>query len=501
MPGGVDIHTHIAGPKINSGRVLRPEDHRYDALPKRGALRSGTGSTVPSSFVIGYRYSRMGYTTVMEAAGPPLEARHIHEEFEDMPFLDRGFLVLAGNNYFVQKFLRNGDKKALKDFISWLINASGAYGLKIVNPGQAEDWKNGIKQFIGLDERNSYFNLTPREILLGLAEANETAGLPHPIHVHTNNLAQPGNSRTTVDTLEALRDVRAHITHIQFSSYGLDEKSSVKFRSGSGEVADSINSMNRVSVDVGQIIFGDTTTMTADSLLEYGLHKLTGNKWVNTDVEFETGSGIVPMNYRRKNLVNGIQWAIGLELFLKISDPWKVFLTTDNPNAGPFTAYPHIIKLLMSRDYRNELITGMHPRLKKFTDIAELDREYSLEEIAIITRSGPARTLGMPNKGHLGPGADADVTVYSPLEGRDIEEVFSLPEWVIKGGEILTAEGEMTDQLSFGKTLITRPDYDKGITELIREDFRELYSISLENYPVSSEYMPDIEVIPCTSKE
>lgn len=34
MPGGVDIHTHIAGPKVNTGRQLRPEDHRKDVVPK-----------------------------------------------------------------------------------------------------------------------------------------------------------------------------------------------------------------------------------------------------------------------------------------------------------------------------------------------------------------------------------------------------------------------------------------------------------------------------------
>ncbi|MFQ6074474.1 MAG: amidohydrolase family protein, partial [Candidatus Bathyarchaeia archaeon] len=27
MPGGVDIHSHIAGAKVNAGRMLRPEDH------------------------------------------------------------------------------------------------------------------------------------------------------------------------------------------------------------------------------------------------------------------------------------------------------------------------------------------------------------------------------------------------------------------------------------------------------------------------------------------
>ena len=36
--------------------------------------------------------------------------------------------------------------------------------------------------------------------------------------------------------------------------------------------------------------------------------------------------------------------------------------------------------------------------------------------ICIITRAGPAKCLGLKDKGHLGVGADADVTVYDMLE-------------------------------------------------------------------------------------
>ena len=48
MPGGVDIHSHIAGPKVNAARKLQPEDHRHDVHPATPFTRSGTGGTVPS---------------------------------------------------------------------------------------------------------------------------------------------------------------------------------------------------------------------------------------------------------------------------------------------------------------------------------------------------------------------------------------------------------------------------------------------------------------------
>ena len=43
MPGAVDIHTHIAGGEVNTGRMIRPEDHVKDVVRKTALTRSGTG--------------------------------------------------------------------------------------------------------------------------------------------------------------------------------------------------------------------------------------------------------------------------------------------------------------------------------------------------------------------------------------------------------------------------------------------------------------------------
>ena len=106
MPGGVDLHSHIAGSKINLGRLLRPEDHRKDVVPRTALTRSGVGYSCPSTFITGYRYAQMGYTTVMEAAMPPLGARHVHEELNDTPIIDKAAFPLFGNNYFILKYIK-----------------------------------------------------------------------------------------------------------------------------------------------------------------------------------------------------------------------------------------------------------------------------------------------------------------------------------------------------------------------------------------------------------
>ncbi len=491
MPGGVDLHSHIAGPKVNAGRKFRPEDHRADVRPRTRVTRSGVGYTVPTTFVTGYRYAEMGYTTVMEAAVPPLLARHAHDELNDIPLLDKGAYVVMGNNHFIMERIRAGEREKVRDYVAWLLGAAKGYAIKIVNPGGVENWKWG-RNVSGLDDEVIGFGITPRQILTTLAWVADELHLPHGPHIHCNRLGQPGNARTTMETIEALEGRRAHLCHLQFLSYeGGDGR---PFRSGAESVARSVNEHPNITVDIGQVIFGEATTMTSDGPLQYRLHMLSGNKWLNHDIEEETGGGVVPMTFRRRNLVNAIQWCVGLELFLLIEDPWRAFLTTDHPNGGPFVAYPQVIRLLMDRDYRAEVMESLPRQVRRRTSLLQLKREYSLYEIAIVTRAGPARALGLERKGHLGVGADADIAVYE--EKDNPEEMFSRARYVIKGGEVIVEDGEIVRD-SPGRTFYVAPPWEPEIESLIKDHFERCYTIAFANYPVQEEYLPLCEVVPC----
>src|SRR6201997_3968994 len=110
MPGGIDMHCHIAGPKVNVARKMRPEEKRKgEVIPRTNLTHSGTMGSVPSTFATGYKYAALGYTTAFDAAIPPLGARHAHEEFHDTPVIDKGFLVLFGNNHYVMRQGKAGD--------------------------------------------------------------------------------------------------------------------------------------------------------------------------------------------------------------------------------------------------------------------------------------------------------------------------------------------------------------------------------------------------------
>ena len=124
--------------------------------------------------------------------------------------------------------------------------------------------------------------------------------------------------------------------------------------------------------------------------------------------------------------------------------------------------------------------------------LMDLQREYTLGEIAIITRAGPARILGLVNKGHLGAGADADITIYTPHENKQI--MFELPRIVIKAGTIMVEQGEIRAAPQ-GKTLHVNPTIDQDIIPHIQEWFEQYYSIRFRNYPVSDDYLHNPEVI------
>jgi formylmethanofuran dehydrogenase subunit A len=496
MPGGIDMHCHIAGPKVNTARKMRPEEKRNAEPVRRTAVtRSGTTGSVPSTFATGYKYAGLGYTTAFDAAIPPLSARHAHEEFEDTPCIDKGFYVLMGNNHFVMQSIRDQRPEQLKAFVAWLLGAAKGFAAKLVNPGGVEVWKHHASGNVHtVDERVDHFGVTPRQIIGEMARAVDELRLPHAVHIHSNNLGLPGNWTTTLETMNALEGHRGHITHIQFHSYGGGEGDENTFNSKVAPLAEYVNAHEKVTVDVGQVLFGETTSMTGDGPLGYYLSKIYGSKWFSADTEMESGCGIAPIKYRNQSLVHALQWAIGLEWYLLVNDPWRVVMSTDHPNGGSFLAYPQIIRLLMDRTWRQDVLKTVHPAVRERTQLADLDREYTLGEICTITRAGPAKILGLENKGHLGEGADADVTIYTPHENK--ETMFELPRYVIKSGQVLVEQGEIRAEHT-GKTLHVAPEYDAEVEALIREWFEQYYSIRLRNYPVSAEYLHEPEQIGC----
>ncbi|OZA84312.1 MAG: formylmethanofuran dehydrogenase subunit A, partial [Azorhizobium sp. 39-67-5] len=404
MAGGIDLHSHIAGGKVNLARLLMGEDRRANPEPFGAFCGCGGGNAAPTTHVTGCRYAQMGYTAVFEPAMVGANARHAHLEMADIPNIDTGGFLVLGNDDFLLRLIAQGESQtAINDYVAWMLSATQTCAIKIVNPGGISAFKFNARS-LDLDEAGPHYVLTPRRVLQSLQRAVTELGIPHPIHLHGCNLGVPGNVATTLSTIGATEGFPLHLTHVQFHAYGTEGDR--RFSSGAAEIAAAVNANPHISVDVGQIMFGQTVTASADLMGQYRNHSLANpKKWVGMDIECDAACGVVPFAYRDTSFVNALQWAIGLELFLLIEDPWRVFLTTDHPNGGPFTSYPHLIRLLMDRDFRAEQLARLHKAARAHTNLAELKREYTLEEIAIVTRAAPARTLGLKDRGHLAPGA------------------------------------------------------------------------------------------------
>lgn len=510
MAGGVDIHTHISGPKVNTGRIMRPEDKLFRGTCQGNIPRQGKwmemGSSVPSTWKTGYAYARMGYVYTNEAAMPPLFATHVHEEFKYTPIIDQSAMAVFGNNWFCLEYLKNHEIENNAAYIAWLLKATYGFGIKCVNPGGTEAWAWG-RNCVDIHDTVPYFDITPAEIITGLIETNEYLGLPHSLHLHGNNFGNPGNYEHTLKTLHLAsgyqtqnnfgRDQVLHNTHLQFFAYQGDSWSTIA--SGAKEVMKYVNDTRNITVDLGAVTLDETTTMTADGPFEHHLQLLNHRKWANTDVELETGAGVVPYIYHKDTTVNGIQWAIGLEIALYATDLMRVHLTTDHPNAGPFTRYPRVISWLMSEKAREMTLHSMkhESAVIRSSNISSLDRELNLYEIAMMTRAGPAKALGLSQwYGTLREGSWGNVAVYNlnadsiPSDPSQIEAAFSNAAYTIKEGNIVVQNGKIVQEPAKHTiwTRVTVPENLQVIRD-IREKFTSGYTVNQENYVMSEEHV------------
>lgn len=462
MAGAIDIHSHIAGANVNTSRLLLPE--------LRGTKAE---HSVPICDEIGRLYAKMGYTTVVEPAISPHVAVQAHVEIARIPLIDTAILAVLGNDDFLLGLMRAGEgPRAIADYAGRTLSATRALGLKVVNPGGAAAFKQNVRSF-SLDDEIPGSGITSRQIIHTMQAAADDLGVPHPLHLHCNNLGMPGNVETALATIEAAEGRRLHLAHLQFYAYGTDGARG--FSSAAPKLAAAVNLARNITADVGQVMFGQTVTVSSDVMRQFNSRgQAHPRKSAILDGD-GNGGGIVPYRYRRGNYFNAVQWAAGLELFLLIDDPWRVFMTTDHPNGGPFTSYPDLIALLMSRDLRSEWITSLPKDAMEVSTLASIQREYSLVDIATMTRAAPARLLGLADRGHLGPGARADVAVYAPQANK--ATMFRDAELVLRDGHVIVKRGEIVGA-PVANGIAVAAKFDAAIDRRLATFYHDIYGVS-----------------------
>ncbi len=490
MRGGIDIHTHIGGGKANLARLLLP--YRSRPVKSRFTVPNSPALTcpVPTTLEAGQRYLELGYTTCFEPAVVPSGARHAHYEMIDTPHLSTGGFVLLGNEeILLHRLSLTASDAELRDYVAWMLRATQCMAVKVVNAGGISGFKYN-QRAMDLDTLHQHWHITPRVILNRLARAVDQLGLPHPLHVHCSNLGTRGNIASTLATIDAVEGQRIHLTHAQFHSYGSDGP--LGYSSAAIQLADRVNKQPELSIDVGQVLFGETVTLSADTMHQFANRSMARpRRAIFQDLECQAGCGVLPFKYRHSQFVNALQWAIGLELFLLVKNPWQIFLTTDHPNGAPFTSYPHLIKLLMNYDFRMEILEQLHPATGDWCRLADLRREYTLEEIAIITRYGPARSLGLADQFNLGLGSAADLVLYE--QDDDPEQMFSRAKLVFQSGEIVLRDGLPTN-VAASKNIYRCEVPEVHLPSTIKDLWCQYNSLPVSSFKIADSELTDQNV-------
>src|SRR5690606_30725144 len=325
MAGAIDIHSHIGGGNVNTARLLLPEQH---AAHLDRPLHTPLSNAGWSTFNTGVLYAKMGFTTVVEPAMSPSNALHTHMELADIPIIDKATLAILGNDDFLLSMIRdNASTSMIEDYVAWTVASSRALGVKVINAGGSAAFKENIRRF-SLDDEVPSYGVSSRKMVKTLQAAVQGLGIPHPQHVHCNNLGMPGSADTAAATIAAAEGVPLHLAHLQFYGYGTEGRR--KFSSAAAWLAELVNASPEVTIDIGQVMFGQTVTISSDVMRQFSARGTAHpKKFVIHDGD-GNGGGIVPYRYR-PDYYSTVQWAAGLELFLLITDPWRVFFTTDHP--------------------------------------------------------------------------------------------------------------------------------------------------------------------------
>ena len=438
---------------------------------------------MPGTWETGRRYLEMGYTACFEPAVLPANARQAHAEMADTPWLDTGGYLLLGNDRLLLEWIRDEvPQTQINDYVGWMVRAHQCCAVKVVNAGGIDAFKFN-QRHLSVDDKHVHFGITPRQILNALAQAVESLELAHPLHVHCSNLGLAGNISATMATIDAVEGRRLHLTHAQFHCYGSDGPHG--YSSAAQLLADRVNANPNLSIDVGQVQFGQTVTLSGDTMHQFANRNLARpRKAIFQDLECQAGCGVLPFRYRQDQYVHGLLWTIGIELFLRIEDPLRVFLTSDHPNGAPFTSYPHLIRLLMDYDFRMSIFSQLHPDVQKSSPLPSLKREYSLEEIIKMTRLGPARALGLKNRGSLSDGSLADVVAYE--RNQNPEQMFARPRMVFRRGKLVYRDGIfLADTVK--STVVSHHPVDSQMDGLLNRIWRNRYGYSTEMIAVHAD--------------
>jgi formylmethanofuran dehydrogenase subunit A len=458
MPGGIDVHSHVATYGLNLARFTLD---------------------FPTVNEIGYAYAKMGYTHVNEPLMTLNTASYVHHELSSIPFVDTSAFIVV-NLADMANQIRRKEKEEAKNSLLLLIALTRAIGVEIYDVGVRYAKKGYFYRDI---DTKKCLNFMYQVSQLKSEPAEKGEELPR-IHLRT----YPGLLDEDVDVLSAFS-----LAHIAFGIDNEERYAAAKEVVKKGGFADlGIFNPEYTNMQIGYDVpvFASTSTSAP---AEYG------NKFLSMDIGLEKplilskhderGDGDV----QSKCIYYSLKFALESVEYLDLDrDSCCISFSTDSPNGGFLHYYPPIFSLLLSSRSRKEI-----------DGLPDVDTEFSLYQLAAITRMNPARLLGLKNKGHLGIGADADIAIYDlnldiDTDSREVAKKLGNCEYLLKGGNEVIYEGNMNlkeevEKKTFYLKIKKEGEYEK--MERIRRELCDKRTFRMEHLRVADCFLGEFESV------
>ena len=495
IPAGIDMHSHFLSQQASWIRLLGNGREEFKSFWNNWTLKS-----------IVEQYIKQGYTLVIDANIFPINANQAVFNFKHLPVLDAGFLLNISNLWTLELEFQRGMIEEATIFLSDLLERTKAFGFKVYNPFECENW-NYRKLRNSVEEKGRLYNFAPIEIYKRVTEYAEYLGLPHSTHAHIegyeselgkDNLLKVLNEINSMD-INSLRNnnvemSRSQIFHVAHAaSYAID--------GNNDDLIDFYNKNKNFDLDLGFLSFDPINPLlTSDRRLIISLMELNNEEKIfRNATEFEGDSFATFRKFSKENKKNCILWANAIDLALNIEDKWQVQLTFNYPNYSNISDLPKIAGWLLSNSVRQSFINEIPAEIHSDLKINQEEKTLTFNEFIILSRASPAKSLGIDKiKGNLGPGADGDINILDidfnkidPEKDHEaVEKALSNIEYVIKGGKIVKQKDKINLEHK-GKLFWTSGNIDSDKKESImrkkREFYNKFYSIFYDTLNVSIE--------------
>ncbi|MFX0033378.1 MAG: amidohydrolase family protein [Candidatus Hodarchaeota archaeon] len=502
IPSGIDIHTHIASQQINWVRLVGKTDKTFQEYWNNLRLD-----------YIARDYISNGYTFIVEANVYPSLSKQTIFNFQQFPVLDKAILLNISNFWPLElEFQREMEEQA-SVFLSDLLTKTKGFGFKIYNPFEAENW-NFHKLRDSVEDKGRLYNFSPIDVYEKLAKYNEYLGLPHSVHAHVAGYEKETAKQNLSIILERIRALnltpnpkndlnidRTQIFHLAHAStYNIDGDNS--------NLINFFNDNQDFCLDLGILGFDPINPLiTSDRRLINSINSSASPfKLITMATESEGDSFSTLRTFSKKHKDSCIYWANALSLALNIKNKWQIQLSLNFPNYSHIKNIPEIASWLMSRKAREEFQSNMNQEFLKNNLLKNEEKELNFNEYIIISRSSPAKSLGIGSiKGNLGINADGDINILNlnineidtSKDYQLLEESFKNIEFVIKGGKVIKHQMNMnTDysgQIFWSKGKIDSKDANSIINKK-KEFYQKYMSVFYDtlNYSIDERYLREI---------